>query len=89
MSTPSIWLKIYFDFPLLLLTGEKTPVMCAEQDAEASEVAAQKCVWGVCVQNGAFSALSKSSTEENPQENTGPCTQWKFHRAGLNFTKYF
>lgn len=40
MSAPSAWLKIYIDFPVLLFTGEKTAVMCAEQDAEALEVAA-------------------------------------------------
>lgn len=53
--------------------------MCAEQDTEASEVVAQKCMWGVCVcKMRLSSALSKqSSTGEHPWANTGPCIQWE------------
>lgn len=87
MSTPRVQLKIYLDFALLLFTGEKTPVTCAEQNAEALEVIAQKSLLGVCVGKlGLSSALSKqSSTEENPRANTGPCTQREASQSRSEF----
>lgn len=55
-SSLSSWLKISFDPPLLLYSGEKTPFTCAEQDGGALEVVACKNahVGCVCVQNGSF-----------------------------------
>lgn len=61
--------------------------MCAEQDTEAIEVVAQKCMGGLGVcKMGLSSALSKqSSTEENPRANTGPCTQWEVSQSRSEF----
>lgn len=72
VGTPSIWLKISLDPLLLLFSGEKTPLKCAEWDTGALEVVACKNARGMCVcKMGLPSALPRRGSTAQRGEAIG------------------